>query len=180
MTLECSGNRPQLSHGVIGNAKWAGTPLAPILEEAGLLDQGIEVVFFGSDEGGEEVREIKVKQNFARSMSLADAMNPKNLLCYEMNGAPLPQPISPHDTTFRHGYSEGRVAGEACLRRTCRLYGQPSRAHEGRGGKISAQHRLCRWQITPVPSPDPLHLFALPAHDFSQKSTYDDGTNFLP
>ena len=25
-------------------------------------------------------------------MSLADAMNPNNLLCYEMNGAPLPQP----------------------------------------------------------------------------------------
>ena len=30
-------------------------------------------------------------QNFARSMSLADAMNPNNLLCYEMNGSPLPQ-----------------------------------------------------------------------------------------
>jgi DMSO/TMAO reductase YedYZ molybdopterin-dependent catalytic subunit len=82
-TLECSGNRPPLSHGVIGNAKWAGTPLAPILEESGVLDQGIEVVFFGSDEGEEEVREIKVKQNFARSMSLADAMNPNNLLCHE-------------------------------------------------------------------------------------------------
>jgi DMSO/TMAO reductase YedYZ molybdopterin-dependent catalytic subunit len=91
-TLECSGNRPQLSHGVIGNARWAGTPLAPILQEAGVLNQGIEVVFFGSDEGEEEVRELKVKQNFARSMALADAMNPNNLLCYEMNGAPLPQP----------------------------------------------------------------------------------------
>jgi DMSO/TMAO reductase YedYZ molybdopterin-dependent catalytic subunit len=33
-----------------------------------------------------------MKQNFARSMSLADAMNPNNLLCYEMNGAPLSQP----------------------------------------------------------------------------------------
>ncbi len=30
---------------------------------------------------------LKMKQNFARSMSLADAMNPNNLLCYEMNGA---------------------------------------------------------------------------------------------
>ena len=30
-------------------------------------------------------------QNFARSMSLAEAMNPNNLLCYEMNGAQLPQ-----------------------------------------------------------------------------------------
>ena len=31
-------------------------------------------------------------QNFARSMSLADAMSPDNILCYEMNGADLPAP----------------------------------------------------------------------------------------
>jgi DMSO/TMAO reductase YedYZ molybdopterin-dependent catalytic subunit len=55
------------------------------------MDEGIEVVFFGSDVGEEVVRDIKMPQNFARSMSLADAMSPKNLLCYEMNGAPLPQ-----------------------------------------------------------------------------------------
>jgi DMSO/TMAO reductase YedYZ molybdopterin-dependent catalytic subunit len=91
-TLECSGNRPQLSHGAVGAARWAGTPLALILQEAGVTDRGIEVVFVGSDVGGEEVRGIKMPQNFARSMSLADAMNPENLLCYEMNGEPLPQP----------------------------------------------------------------------------------------
>ena len=28
-TLECWGNRPQLSHGAVGHGKWAGTPLAP-------------------------------------------------------------------------------------------------------------------------------------------------------
>jgi DMSO/TMAO reductase YedYZ molybdopterin-dependent catalytic subunit len=91
-TLECSGNRPQLSHGTVGNATWAGTPLAPILQEAGVTDKGIEVVFVGSDVGEEEVRGMKLPQNFARSMSLADAMHPENLLCYEMNGEPLPQP----------------------------------------------------------------------------------------
>ena len=91
-TLECSGNHgfPWFLGG-IGTAKWAGTPLAPILQEAGVLDKGIEVVFFGSDAGQEEVRGIKMPQNFARSMSLADAMNSHNLLCYEMNGVPLPQ-----------------------------------------------------------------------------------------
>ena len=91
-TLECSGNHgfPWFIGG-IGTAKWLGTPLALVLEEAGVLDEGIEVVFYGSDVGEEEVREIKMPQNFARSMSLADAMNPNNLLCYEMNGAPLPQ-----------------------------------------------------------------------------------------
>ena len=91
-TLECSGNHgfPWFLGG-IGTAKWAGTPLAPILQEAGVLDKGLEVVFFGSDAGQEEVRGIKMEQNFARSMSLADATNPHNLLCYEMNGVPLPQ-----------------------------------------------------------------------------------------
>lgn len=90
-TLECSGNHgfPWFTGG-IGNATWAGTPLAPVLQEAGILDQGIEVVFWGSDSGEEMVRDMKVTEQFARSMSVADAMNPQILLCYEMNGAPLP------------------------------------------------------------------------------------------
>ncbi len=92
-TLECSGNHgfPWFVGG-IGTARWAGTPLAPLLEEAGVLENGIEVVFFGRDAGEEVVRDIKMPQHFARSLSLADAMNPDNLLCYEMNGAPLPPP----------------------------------------------------------------------------------------
>ncbi|NKL63900.1 molybdopterin-dependent oxidoreductase [Rhizobium leguminosarum bv. viciae] len=92
-TVECSGNHgfPFFTGG-IGNARWAGTPLAPILQEAGILDNGIEVVFFGTDRGDIEIRDIKMQQNFARSMSLADAMSPDNLLCYEMNGATLPAP----------------------------------------------------------------------------------------
>ncbi|MBX5201365.1 sulfite oxidase [Rhizobium sp. NZLR1] len=92
-TVECSGNHgfPFFTGG-IGNARWAGTPLAPILQEAGVLDNGIEVVFFGTDRGDIEIRDIKMQQNFARSMSLADAMSPDNLLCYEMNGATLPTP----------------------------------------------------------------------------------------
>ena len=91
-TLECAGNHgfPTFT-GAIGTAKWSGTPLAPILEEAGVLEDGIEVVFFGSDEGEEEVRKIKMRQNFARSLSITDAMRPDNLLCYEMNGKPLPK-----------------------------------------------------------------------------------------
>jgi DMSO/TMAO reductase YedYZ molybdopterin-dependent catalytic subunit len=91
-TLECSGNHgfPWFIGG-IGTARWAGTPLAPILEEAGVLDDGREVVFFGADQGEELVREVKTVQSFGRSMALADAMSPDNLLCYEMNGAPLPE-----------------------------------------------------------------------------------------
>jgi len=90
-TLECSGNHglPGFTSG-IGTARWAGTPLAPLLREVGVLDQGIEVAFWGSDAGDEEVRQIKMRQHFVRSLSLADAMSPQTLLCYEMNGAPLP------------------------------------------------------------------------------------------
>jgi DMSO/TMAO reductase YedYZ molybdopterin-dependent catalytic subunit len=94
-TIECSGNHGlPFFNGGIGNALWAGTPLASVLEEAGVKDSGIEVVFWGTDAGDVEIKDsshdIKMHQNFARSMSLADAMNPGNLLCYEMNGAALP------------------------------------------------------------------------------------------
>ena len=68
-TLECSGN-----HGFswftsgIGTATWAGTP-RPAAQEAGVLDHGIEVVF-GAICGEEEVRQIKMPQHFARSLSV--------------------------------------------------------------------------------------------------------------
>ena len=90
-TMECAGNRGFSSFiGAVHNARWGGTPLAPILEEAGVLEDGIEVVFFGHDEGEEEIRGVTVTQNFARSLSIEDAMDPALLLCYEVNGEPLP------------------------------------------------------------------------------------------
>jgi DMSO/TMAO reductase YedYZ molybdopterin-dependent catalytic subunit len=95
VTLECSGNHgfPEFI-GAVGNARWTGTPLAPILEEAGVLEKGIEVVFWGTDQGTIElhdaIRDLSMKQNFARSMSVEDAMSANNMLAYEMNGEPLP------------------------------------------------------------------------------------------
>src|SRR6185312_12405994 len=93
--VECSGNHgfPFFTGG-IGNAKWAGTPLASLLTEAGVQEKGIEVVFWGTDVGDieihDDIRNVKMHQNFARSMSIDDAMNPDNILCYEMNGVDLP------------------------------------------------------------------------------------------
>ena len=96
-TLECAGNNgfPWFMTG-IGTAKWGGTSLASLLQDAGVLDSAKEVVFWGSDGGDYEGRSVEgdvkvlpIKQNFARSMSLADAMSPHNILGYEMNGAPL-------------------------------------------------------------------------------------------
>jgi DMSO/TMAO reductase YedYZ molybdopterin-dependent catalytic subunit len=90
-TIECSGNhgRP-FTGGLVGNASWAGTPLAPLLQEAGIQDSGKEIVFYGHDIGKQTVRDMELTTPFARSMSIAEAMNPNVLLCYEMNGEPLP------------------------------------------------------------------------------------------
>jgi DMSO/TMAO reductase YedYZ molybdopterin-dependent catalytic subunit len=92
-TIECSGNHglPFLWGG-IGNARWAGISLASLLDEAGVLDVGREVACWGADAGEETLWGQTVVQNFARSMSLEDAMGPYNLLAYEMNGETLPQP----------------------------------------------------------------------------------------
>jgi DMSO/TMAO reductase YedYZ molybdopterin-dependent catalytic subunit len=94
--LECSGsNGFPFNPSLIGNARWAGASLAETLRTAQIRSGALEVVFYGVDQGEEVVRkdtpiELKFTGNFARSMSINDAMNPANLLCYEMNGAPLP------------------------------------------------------------------------------------------
>jgi DMSO/TMAO reductase YedYZ molybdopterin-dependent catalytic subunit len=90
-TMECSGNTGlPFFIGGIGNATWAGTPLAPLLEEVGVAESGSEVVFWGADAGEQTWGEMTITEQFARSMSLTDAQNPDNLLVYEMNGEPLP------------------------------------------------------------------------------------------
>lgn len=90
-TLECSGNRgfPWFTGG-IGTARFAGVPLANVLGEVGLADDGRELVFWGADRGQEEVRGTTMEQSFARAMAPEDALHPDNILCYEMNGRPLP------------------------------------------------------------------------------------------
>ena len=61
MLMECAGNRGFATFmGAVHNATWTGTPLAPVLEEAGIRPEGIEVVFFGADTGTETIRDIEV------------------------------------------------------------------------------------------------------------------------
>jgi DMSO/TMAO reductase YedYZ molybdopterin-dependent catalytic subunit len=77
--------------------------LAPLLEQAGILDEGIEVVFWGVDRGTQTIRDntgilgagpgapgLTITEQFARSMSVREALDHNNLLCYQMNGEPLP------------------------------------------------------------------------------------------
>ncbi len=95
-TIECSGsNGLPFVTSAIGNARWAGTSLAEMLRKAQVKRGAVEVVFYGVDQAVEVLRkdtpfELKFTGNFARSMSVDDAMQPANLLCYEMNGSPLP------------------------------------------------------------------------------------------
>jgi len=91
MLMECAGNRGFATFmGAVHNATWTGTPLAPLLAEAGVRPEGVEVVFFGADTGTETIRDIEVEQHFARSLSLQDAAADDILLAYEVNGSTLP------------------------------------------------------------------------------------------
>ena len=95
VTLECAGNgrarlqpRPLSNPWLleaIGTAEWAGTPLGPILDEAGLREEAREIVFTGADRGVQG----GIEHDYQRSLRLADARRPEVLLVDEMNGAPL-------------------------------------------------------------------------------------------
>src|SRR4051812_18899060 len=89
VTLECGGNGNPGFMCAIGNIKWTGTPLAPILRECGIKDDAVEIAFWGADSGMENVRDNQVKQNFSRSLSIKNAFREDLLLCYAMNGKPL-------------------------------------------------------------------------------------------
>jgi DMSO/TMAO reductase YedYZ molybdopterin-dependent catalytic subunit len=89
-TFECGGNRgPAIMNRMIGNARWTGTPLWPLIAEAKPLGDALEVIAWGADEGEEEIRKQKYRQNFARSMTLADLQKSEAILAWEMNGEPL-------------------------------------------------------------------------------------------
>jgi DMSO/TMAO reductase YedYZ molybdopterin-dependent catalytic subunit len=95
VTLECAGNgraqllprpvsQPWLTEAV-GTARWTGTSLSGLLQEAGIADGAVDVIFTGVDHGIERGHE----QDYQRALPLADAMDDGVMLAYEMNGAPL-------------------------------------------------------------------------------------------
>src|SRR5262249_19703351 len=85
-TMECSGNPPD--GGLIGNTRWAGTPLGLALKECGLKSDAQEVVFYGADQGTEKIRASDYPQQFARSLPVAEALRDQVLLCWQMHGEP--------------------------------------------------------------------------------------------
>ena len=95
VTLECAGNgrgqmsprypsMPWLEEGV-STAEWTGTPLAPLLEAAGVSASAREIVFRGTDRGIDRGTE----HDYARSLTVAEALRPDVLVVYAMNGQPL-------------------------------------------------------------------------------------------
>ena len=95
VTMECAGNgRARLEPHVVsqpwlleavGTAEWTGVPVRDLLEEAGLGDGALEVLFTGLDRGVDG----GVEQAYQRSLPLEEAAGGP-LLAYAVNGVPLP------------------------------------------------------------------------------------------
>ncbi len=92
---QCSGNsrslfKPRVAgvqwgNGAMGNAKWKGARLKDVLEKAGVKTGAVEVQFDGVDRGV-----ITSTPDYVKALPLERALHPDTILCYEMNGAPLP------------------------------------------------------------------------------------------
>jgi DMSO/TMAO reductase YedYZ molybdopterin-dependent catalytic subunit len=95
VTMECAGNGRALMEPrpvsqpwhteAIGTAEWTGTPLAPLLREAGVTEEADELVFTGLDRGVQG----DIVQEYQRSLSVEEASRDGVLLVYAMNGRPL-------------------------------------------------------------------------------------------
>ena len=90
---ECSGNSARAMQGLSSNGRFTGVRLRDVLQRAGVDDKAREVVFFGADKGNEDVvfrqNTLKVQQQFARSITLENALKPEPLLAWALNGQPL-------------------------------------------------------------------------------------------
>ena len=108
VTFECCGNSPvpeywtkslRISsvmesikgHGIMGNAEWAGVSLKDILEQAGVKDSAVEVMFEGADHGPDETVGDPPEVTYERSLPMKKALHEDTILAYEMNGEPLPK-----------------------------------------------------------------------------------------
>jgi len=97
VTLECAGNGRsfltkkvegvQWRAGAVGHAEWSGVPLKYVLEQAGLTDEAVEILFDGADTGTEKDHDGEMC--FARSLPLEKALHQDTLLATRMNGEPL-------------------------------------------------------------------------------------------
>ena len=95
VTMECAGNgRARLEPHVVsqpwvleavGTAEWTGVPVRELLDEAGVEDEAVEVLFTGLDRGVEG----GVAQAYQRSLPLSE-ISGEPLLAHAVNGVALP------------------------------------------------------------------------------------------
>jgi sulfane dehydrogenase subunit SoxC len=96
VTMECAGNgrarleprpisQPWLTEAV-GTAVWTGTPLAGLLDEAGIRDDAVEVLFTGLDRGVEG----GIPQAYERSLPLSEALGADAMLAWGIGDVELP------------------------------------------------------------------------------------------
>ena len=101
VTMECAGNGRALLHPrsisqpwlmeAVGTSEWTGTSLKGVLDEAGIGDGAVEVLFTGLDQGVQS----DIVHYYQRSLTIDEATRDEVLLAYGMNGGDL-QP--------QHGY----------------------------------------------------------------------------
>ncbi len=92
---QCSGNSRgffeprvaggQAGNGLMGNARWRGTPLKGVLDRAGVNAGAVQVRFDGMD--GPVIPETP---DFAKALDLDHARDGEVMLAWAMNGADLP------------------------------------------------------------------------------------------
>jgi DMSO/TMAO reductase YedYZ molybdopterin-dependent catalytic subunit len=75
LTLECISN--SIDGNAIGNARWTGTPLKPLIERAQPSKEAAHAVIYAAD-------------GFSTGHPLARLWNEENFLAYQMNGEDLP------------------------------------------------------------------------------------------
>jgi DMSO/TMAO reductase YedYZ molybdopterin-dependent catalytic subunit len=80
LTLECISN--SIGGSAIGNARWRGTRLRPLLDRARVKPNAVYAVLHAAD-------------GYSTGIPISRFLRPENFLAYEMNGEPLPR---------RHGY----------------------------------------------------------------------------
>ena len=163
VTLECAGNgrarldprpvsQPWLEEAV-GTAEWTGTPLRPLLEEAGIGAGAVEVVFGGADRGVQG----GLEHDYERSLPLAEALREEVLLAWAVNGRPLPP---------QHGYPLRLVVpgwyGMASVKwlRRIEVAGQPFRGYQQAGSYLL--HASAADPGVPVTRIQPRSLLAPP------------------
>lgn len=96
LTIECGGNGRgffdppakgnQWTYGAVACSQWTGVRLADVLKAAGVKDNVVYTAHVGADShlSGKEG-----KLAISRGVPIKKAMNPHNLIAFEMNGGPL-------------------------------------------------------------------------------------------